>query len=60
MRKQIDADTDRLDFGSGFKNAAGDAGFVQRQPERQPADPGADDNDLVHISFPSNNCRDET
>jgi hypothetical protein len=60
MWKQIDANANRLDFGSGLKNTAGNVGLVQRQPERQPADPGANDNDLVHISFPSNNCRDET
>ena len=60
MRKQIDADADRLDLGGGFKNPAGNSGLVQRKPERQPADPGANDNDLVHVSFPSSYCRDET
>ena len=41
-----------LDFGSGLENAAGNSGRVQRQPERQPANAGADDDDFVHISFP--------
>ena len=50
MRQQIDADADRLDFGSGFENAAGNSGLVQRKPERQPADPGANDDDVVHAS----------
>ena len=54
MRKQIDADADRPDFGGRFKNPAGDSGAVQRKPERQSADAGADDNDVVHVSFPSN------
>ena len=52
MRQQIDADADRPDLGGGFENAAGNSGLVQRQPERQPADAGADDDDLVHVSFP--------
>ena len=52
VRQQIDADADRLDFGGGFKNAAGNSGLVQRKPERQAADAGADDDDLVHVSFP--------
>ena len=32
MRQQIDADADRLDLGSGFENAAGNFGLVQREP----------------------------
>ena len=50
MRQQVDADADRLDFGGGFENAAGNFGLVQREPKRQSADAGADDDDLVHIS----------
>ena len=55
MRQQVDADTHRLDLGGGFENAAGNSGLMQRQPEGQAADAGADDNDLVHISIPRNN-----
>ena len=48
MRKQIDADADRPDLGGGLEDAAGNFGLVQREPKRQSADPGADDDDLVH------------
>ena len=51
VRKQIDADANRLQFRGGLKNTAWNSGLVQRQPERQPADPGANDNDIVHASF---------
>jgi len=50
--QQIDADTNRLDLGGGFKNTAGDSAPVQRKPERQAADAGADDNDFVHVFLP--------
>ena len=52
MRQQIDADADRTHLGNGFVDAAGNAGLVQAQSERQAADPGADDDDLVHASVP--------
>ena len=51
MRQDIDADADGFEFGRGFEDAAGDAGPVQHQSERQPADAGADDEN-VHVSFP--------
>ncbi len=51
VRQQVDADPDRPDFGGRFENAAGNAGRVQRQPERQSADAGPDDDDVVHVSF---------
>ena len=35
-------------------------GLVQAQPERQAADAGADDDDLVHVSVPDLVCGDET
>ena len=34
-----------------FEDAAGNAGAVQRQPERQSADAGSDDNDVVHVPY---------
>jgi hypothetical protein len=52
MRQQIDADADRLDFGSRFENPAGNSGRKQRKPEGQPADAGSDDDDLVHVFHP--------
>ena len=45
MRQQVDADAERLDLGRGLEDAAGDAGLVQRQREREPADAAADDQD---------------
>ncbi len=56
MRQQIDADADRLDFGGGFENPAGNSGGVQRKPESQPADAGSDDDDLVHVFHPGALC----
>ena len=55
MRQQIDADADRADFGGGLKYPAGNSGRVQRQPERQPANAGADDDDSS--MFPSRDNR---
>ena len=52
MRQEVDADTDRPQFGSGFEDPARDAGLMQRDPERQPANAGTDDDDLVHVSVP--------
>src|SRR6266849_3128984 len=52
VRKQIDADTDRPDVGDGLIDAAGDAGLVQRKPQRQAADARAHDDDVVHASAP--------
>ena len=42
MRQNIDADTDRLEFGSGLENTAGNAGAMQHQAQGQSADAGAD------------------
>src|ERR1700741_285018 len=42
MRQNIDANTDRLEFGSGLENSAGNAGAMEHQPEGQSADAGAD------------------
>ena len=51
MRKQIDADADLLDLGRGLENPARDAGLMQREPQRQPANAGTDDDDVVvHVS----------
>ena len=52
VRQEIDADADRPQLSGGFKNPARDAGPMQRDPERQPANAGADDDDLVHVSVP--------
>ena len=49
VREQIDADADRLDLGRRFEYPAGNSGGVQRQPERQSANAGADDDDVVHV-----------
>ena len=57
MRKQVDADADRADFGGGFEDTAGNPGFVQRQAERQATDAAADDDDVVHVSFPQTQFR---
>src|SRR6476660_4174024 len=42
MWQNIDADTDRLEFGSGLEDTAGNAGAMQHQAQGQPADAGAD------------------
>src|SRR5216684_3575874 len=68
MRKQVDADPDRPDFGRQFKYPAGDSSGVQRKPKGQSADAGPDDNDVVHVCsrpclLPARSvgdCRDET
>ena len=43
MRQDVDADADRLELGRRLEDAAGDAGAMQHQAERQAADAGADD-----------------
>ena len=48
VRQQIDADAERLDLRRRLEDAARDAGLVQTQAEREPADAGADDHD-VHL-----------
>ena len=53
MRKQIDADADRLDLGRRLKNPAWNSSAMQRQPQRQSADAGPDDNDVVHCPLPA-------
>jgi len=61
--QQIDADSDRFDFGRGFKYPAGNSGGPQRKPECQSANAGADDHDVVHVSprhFFSRDCHDGT
>src|SRR6266700_361336 len=63
MWKQIDADPDRPDFGRRFKYPAGNPGGVQREPQRQSADAGPDNNDVVHVCSRralSGDCRNET
>jgi hypothetical protein len=63
MGKQVDADADRFDLGGRLEDPAGDSGRVQRKPERQSANAGADDDDVVHVlsrHLLSSDCGDET
>ena len=62
VREQIDADPNGLDFCGRFKDPARDSGSMQGQSQRQSANAGADDNNVVHLSSrPSTtNRRDET
>src|SRR5450759_5443644 len=53
MGEEIDADADRPDFGRRFEYSAGNPRRVQSQPERQSTNAGADDNNVVHASFPA-------
>ena len=53
MRKKIDADADRANFGRRFKYRAGNSRCVQGQAERQSTNAGTDDNNVVHVSFPA-------
>ncbi len=46
MRQHVDADADLPDLGRRLEDAAGDAGAVQHQAEREAADAGADDQDF--------------
>jgi hypothetical protein len=50
MRKQIDADADRANFSRRLEYSAGNSRRVQRQSQRQPANAGSDDDDIVHVS----------
>src|SRR5205823_3205919 len=60
VRQQIDADPDGLDLGCRLEDPAGNVRRVQREPQRQPADAAADDNDVVHVSVPRAFADDET
>ena len=51
MRKQIDAHANGPDFGRRLEYPAGNFRSLQREPKRQSADAGSDDNDVVHVSF---------
>ena len=48
MRQQREADAKLLHLGRAFENAAGNAAFVQIKCQGEPANPGADNEDLVH------------
>src|SRR5712691_8900540 len=48
VREQIDADADRPDLGGRLEYPAGNAALLQRKPERQSANAGSDDDDVVH------------
>src|SRR6476620_3260252 len=50
VREQIDADADRPDLGGRFEDPAGNAALLQRKSERQSANAGSDDDDVVHVS----------
>ena len=49
VRQKIDANPDRLDLGGRFEDPARDSGRMQRQSQRQSANAGADDDDIVHL-----------
>src|SRR5262245_14735450 len=51
MRQDVDANPDRLQFGSSLKDTASDSGAMKHQPERQSADPGTDDQDFHGINL---------
>ncbi len=48
MRQEIDADAERLDLRRRLEDAAGNAGALQHETEREAADPGADDQHIRH------------
>ena len=50
MRQDVDADAERPDLRRLLVDAAGDAGAVQAEGERQPADAGADDGDPLGVA----------
>jgi hypothetical protein len=47
VRQHVDAHAERLDLGRRLEDAAGDAAPVQIERERQPADAGADEEDVI-------------
>ena len=47
VRQDVDADAERRHVGRCLVDAAGDAGLVEAERERQAADAGADDDDIV-------------
>src|SRR5690348_8549073 len=51
VRKDVAAHADRPDFRRELVNRAWDTGPMQKQRQRQPADAGADDDDLHAIAF---------
>jgi hypothetical protein len=53
MRQQVDTDADGADFRRRLKDAAGNFGRMQRQPEREAADAATDDKNVVHVSSPA-------
>ena len=52
VRQQVDADAERLQFGSGVEQAAGNASAVEHQRERQATNAGTDDENGFHDSTP--------
>ncbi len=46
MRQQVDADAERQHVGRGLEHARRDAGLVQAERQRQPADAATDDQDI--------------
>ena len=52
VRQDVDADAERPDLRRLLVDAAGDAGAVQAEGERQPADAGADDGDPFRLHRP--------
>ena len=50
VRQDVDADAERPDLRRLLVDPAGDAGAVQAEGERQPADAGADDGDALRAA----------
>ncbi len=50
MRQDVDADADRLELGRRLEHAGCDAGAMQHQAKRQPADAGPD-NENFHCEL---------
>ena len=50
MRQQIETDAEPFPRGRGVEDARANAGAVQGERQRQPADAAADDDDVMHAS----------
>src|SRR6266545_1526787 len=46
VRQDVDADAQRLDLGRRLEHARGNAGLMQAERQRQPADAATDDQDI--------------
>src|SRR5688572_1018314 len=48
VRQEVDAHAYRFDLGRRLEDAARDAAALERERKREPADAGADDEDVIH------------